>query len=135
VTAELTSADHLLLAQARAAAVNARPPFSHFAVGAAVRTASASIHRGGNVELSTFKGMCAEQVALATAVAAEGPEVGIEAIAVWGEAPTMSPCGNCRQTIFELGPKARVLFARDGTPVAMPISELLPIGFRYQPDP
>jgi cytidine deaminase len=55
----------------------------------------------------------------------------IQAIAVVNdrEAPC-SPCGACRQVIYEFGPEARVIFLGANAWKEMAIAELLPEGFR-----
>ena len=70
-------------------------PYSHFAVGAAVRGASGKIYTGANVENASYgASMCAERCAVFAAVNAG--ERRIEAIAV-----TETPCGMCRQVLRE----------------------------------
>lgn len=121
----------MLLEMAKVALARAYAPYSKFQVGAAVLTESGATYSGCNVENSSY-GLtnCAERTAIFAAVAAEGPEMRIRAIAVWTrpEGPC-SPCGACRQVIFELGPEAIVLFqGQDGVRKAR-ASELLPAGF------
>ena len=54
-----------LLAAARAVQANAHVPYSHFRVGAAVRTASGRIFAGCNVENASYpEGICAEAAAI-----------------------------------------------------------------------
>lgn len=82
-----------------AAAIEARgrayAPYSHFAVGAAVRGASGKIYTGANVENASYgASMCAERCAVFAAVNAGERE--LEAIAV-----TATPCGMCRQVLRE----------------------------------
>ncbi len=120
-----------LLKMAKTALARAYAPYSRFQVGAAVLTESGATYSGCNVENSSY-GLtnCAERTAIFAAVAAEGPRTRIRAVAVWTrpEGPC-SPCGACRQVIFELGPEAVVLFqGQDGVKEAR-ASELLPAGF------
>lgn len=107
----LTDADTALLAAAEEARGRAHAPYSGFAVGAAVRTASGRVFTGGNVENGSYGlSMCAERVALFTARAA-GADA-IEALAVVAHQPTpISPCGACRQVMAELAPAATVVMA------------------------
>ena len=126
-----TSQREMLLEMAKAALARAYAPYSKFQVGAAVLTESGATYSGCNVENSSY-GLtnCAERTAIFAAVAAEGPGMRIRALAVWTrpEGPC-SPCGACRQVIFELGPEAIVLFqGQDGVQMAR-ASELLPAGF------
>lgn len=121
-----------LVAVAEKAWRNAYAPFSKFRVGAAVLTAQGNIYPGCNVENSSY-GMtnCAERTAIFTAVAAEGPAMSIRAIAVVIESGgSCAPCGACRQVIFEFGPEALVIHRNSSGLHAVPITELLPEGFR-----
>jgi cytidine deaminase len=43
-----------------------------------------------------------------------------------------SPCGACRQVIYEFGPKATVVFQSTTGWKDAPITELLPEGFRLK---
>ncbi len=121
-----------LIAMAEGAWKNAYAPFSKFRVGAAVLTAAGNLYAGCNVENSSY-GMtnCAERTAIFSAVAAEGPGMTIRAIAVVVEGGgPCAPCGACRQVIFEFGPEAIVIHRTAGGVRAVPITELLPEGFR-----
>lgn len=122
--------DTALISAALAARSLAYTPYSNFNVGAAVLTASGRIFSGGNIENASYPmTLCAERVALVSAYAAG--ERAIQALAV--VTPTLdvaSPCGACRQVIFELAPHARIMLlnlhgaVRYTTP-----AELLPHGF------
>jgi len=76
---------------------------------------------------------CAERTAIFSAVAQLGPKVEIRAIAVTNDhGVPCSPCGACRQVIYEFGPDAVVYFqGKDGDQHAH-ITELLPEGFRLK---
>ncbi|MGH9554441.1 MAG: cytidine deaminase [Terriglobales bacterium] len=108
--------------------------YSKFRVGAAILTAKGRIYTGCNVENASY-GLtnCAERTAIHSAVAREGPGMRVLAVAVVNrkESPC-SPCGACRQVIFEFGPKATVQFKSKAGWEHRPISELLPYGFRFQ---
>ena len=119
-----------LLAAALAARSQAYIPYSHFAVGAAVRTASGRIFPGCNVENAAYPStICAERVALTSAYAAGERE--IVALAVVADTPgPVSPCGTCRQVLFELAPKAQVLLGNlKGDTQLTTAQDLLPYGF------
>jgi len=124
-----------LMAAARAMLEKAYAPFSHFQVGAAVLTQRGGIYGGCNVENSSY-GLtnCAERSAIFAAVAAEGPSMKLRAVAVRalhnGEDQAASPCGACRQVIFEFGSQALVLFQGLEGPQQTSISDLLPGGFK-----
>ena len=124
-----------LLEAARAMLDKAYAKFSHFHVGAAILTERGGVYAGCNVENSSYGlTICAERSAVFAAVGAEGPGMKIRAIAVCacheGRDQAASPCGACRQVIFEFGPEALVLFQGPEGPQQAAISDLLPGGFR-----
>jgi len=83
----------------RAVAISERAyaPYSKYLVGAAVRTRDGKVFEGVNVENAAYPlGVCAEKSALVKAVS-EGYRPGdFEAIGI-----TASPCGGCRQWLYE----------------------------------
>ncbi len=112
---ELTRVEELplewraLVAAANEARRRAHAPYSHFSVGAAVRTGSGRIFAGCNVEnASTGLTVCAERVAIWKAVS-EG-ESQFEALAVVTEHGAM-PCGACRQVMSEFALDLPILVA------------------------
>jgi cytidine deaminase len=125
--------DHLVAA-ARSAMQHAYAPYSHFKVGAALVTANGELFAGCNVENASY-GLtnCAERTAIFSAIAQSGPGLMIQRIAVVNEQGVpCSPCGACRQVIYEFGPEAMVLFQSTGGWKESPITQLLPEGFRFQ---
>ena len=113
---------------------NAHAPYSKFRVGAAILLKNGKIFRGCNVENASY-GMtnCAERTAIFTAVAELGPKIEIQAVAVTNDrGMACSPCGACRQVIFEFGPNAIVFFTGVDGPKQSHITELLPEGFRFE---
>jgi cytidine deaminase len=123
-----------LLRAARKVTKNAYAPFSKFRVGAAILTSKGHVFVGCNVENSSY-GMtnCAERTAIFSAIAKDGPELEIQAVAVANDhgAPC-SPCGACRQVIYEFGPRAVIFYQGDRGPKQSLITDLLPEGFRLQ---
>jgi cytidine deaminase len=121
-----------MLASARAAFKNAHAPYSKFKVGATILTERGAHFSGCNVENASYGlTICAERNAIFAAVAAEGPEIVIKAVAVATEQDgACAPCGACRQVIFEFGPDAVVFFRGKSGTQQMAITELLPVGFR-----
>jgi cytidine deaminase len=123
-----------LLRAARKVARNAYAPFSKFRVGAAILTTKGEVFVGCNVENSSY-GMtnCAERTAIFSAVAKSGPELEIQAVAVVNDQGTAcSPCGACRQVIYEFGPRAIIFYEGEKGPKQSLITDLLPEGFRLQ---
>ncbi len=118
-----------LIEMATQAREQAYAPYSHYAVGAALLTASGKIYTGVNIENSAYPtGICAERVAVFKAVS-DG-ERKFEAIAVV-TANGGSPCGSCRQVLAEFGLDTRVLIADDHATLLheMPLRDLLPEAF------
>jgi cytidine deaminase len=119
-----------LITAAHSGRERAYVPYSGFAVGAAVLTASGTIVCGGNIENAAYPlCLCAERVALFSAYAAG--EHDIVALAV--VTPTddvASPCGACRQVMIELAPHCQVLLLnlRGAQRITTP-QELLPHSF------
>lgn len=107
-------------------------PYSGIRVGASLLTASGQIYAGANVENASYGlSLCAEQAALAQAVAAQGPDLRVQAVVVTSDRPgPFAPCGACRQVIFEFGPEARVIFQGEEDILEVPLQELLPHAFR-----
>lgn len=111
-----------LYERAAAVAERAYAPYSRYLVGAAVLARDGRVFEGVNVENAAYPlGICAERAALARAVA-EGCRPGdLEAIGI-----TASPCGGCRQWLFEFRLQ-RVTFANmHGEVVSYRPDELLP---------
>lgn len=123
-----------LIEAAQGAMKNAYAPYSRFKVGAALLTSSGDVFTGCNVENASY-GLtnCAERTAIFSAVAQVGPEMEIRAIAVVNDrSAPCSPCGACLQVIYEFGPKATVFFLSAKGWKELPITDLLPEGFRLQ---
>jgi cytidine deaminase len=123
-----------LIAAAKEVMKKAHAPYSKFRVGAAILLTNGKVFSGCNVENASY-GMsnCAERTAIFSAVAACGPKIEIRAVAVVSEqAVPCSPCGACRQVIYEFGPNAEVFFQGTNGPKQAHITELLPEGFRLQ---
>jgi len=113
---------------------NAYAPYSHFRVGAAILTSKGKVFLGCNVENASY-GMtnCAERTAIFAAISAMGPKTEVRAVAVVNDhGVPCSPCGACRQVIYEFGPEAVVYFQGKRRWQESPITDLLPEGFRLQ---
>jgi cytidine deaminase len=88
---------------------NSCSPYSGFKVGAAVLTESGRIYSGCNIESSSFGlTMCAERNALSAALCAG--ERDFSAVLVTADTPEpVSPCGACRQLIYDYAPDAKMI--------------------------
>jgi cytidine deaminase len=122
-----------LLKAAKVALKKAHAPYSKFRVGAAFVTTKGEVFTGCNVENASY-GMtnCAERTAIFSAVAKLGGKMRIKAIAVANDQGVpCSPCGACRQVIYEFGPDATVYFqTKKNEWKEVSITDLLPEGFR-----
>lgn len=86
---------------------HAHAPYSNFQVGAALLTADGEVFAGCNVENASYGlTICAERVAVGSAVAAGHKEIVAIAIASSGG---HAPCGACRQVLSEFGPAMEVI--------------------------
>ena len=122
-----------LRAAAMKAAENAHAPYSGFRVGCALLLEDGRVVTGCNVENASYRlTNCAEQVAVGKAVS-EGGEVKLRAVAVANLNGAMSsPCGACRQTLWEFGEVGTRVFypGEGGVESEITLGELLPLGFR-----
>lgn len=125
-----------LVAAAREVAAHAYAPLSKFPVGAAVLADDGRIFAGCNVENASYGlTMCAERNAVAQAVAGGARRV-VAAAVVTPLAEPASPCGACRQVLYEFGAEMTIWLAGSGTDVvATSIEELLPRPFRFARGP
>jgi cytidine deaminase len=116
---------------ALAAQQAAYAPYSSFAVGAAIRSASGAIYSGCNVENASYpEGWCAETSAIAAMIAAGEREI-LEVCVVGGDDAPITPCGGCRQRLAEFGgPEMRVHSGdAEGMRGCWTLAELLPAAF------
>jgi len=120
-----------LLEVAKEARESAYAPYSKFKVGACVITNNGEIYKGCNIENSSY-GLtnCAERTALFSAYA--NGDRDIEAIAVVADTDgPVSPCGACRQVMYELGGEDMtvILGNMKGDFVVKKAKDLLPYAF------
>jgi len=103
-------------------------------LAAAGVTADGQVITGCNVENASYGlSNCAERTAIFAAIAESGPELDIRAIAVVNDQGVpCSPCGACRQVIYEFGPNATVYFQSSTGWRESHITRLLPEGFRLK---
>lgn len=109
---------------------NAYAPFSRFKVGAALLTKSGEVFTGVNVENSSYGAtICAERTACVKAVSEGFRE--FEALAVAASEGEGSPCGICRQFLYEFAPDLTVIVGEDEEHLkTYKLNELLPEGFK-----
>ena len=120
-----------LVAAAREVQHRAYVPYSGFRVGAALLDDDGRVWTGANVENAAYPAtICAERTALPPAVVA-GVR-GFVALAVVGDGDgPCTPCGTCRQVLFEFAPDLVVLAAGTTGEVRRYVlgRDLLPDGF------
>jgi cytidine deaminase len=124
----LQSMENSRLVEAAAIArANAHAPYSNFAVGAALECEDGTVFTGCNVEnLSFGLTMCAERVAIGSAVAAGQRAFRRIAVVAATDVP-ISPCGACRQVMAEFHPALKILSATlDGKTEEFTLEQLLP---------
>ena len=137
---QLEAEDQKLLNMAHKATKDAWAPYSRFAVGAAVRLENGKFLPGSNQENAAYPtGLCAERTALSVA-ASRYPKSPVVAIAVTVKTENLinrpvSPCGSCRQAIFEVeqryGENIRVIMQGETGDIYVcnSIKDLLPLSF------
>ncbi len=140
--AKLGKGDKELIAAATAA-IKQRYRDDWQEVGAALRTRSGKIFTGINLDAYLGRmAVCAEAVALGRAFVDLG-DAGIETIvAVRHPSPdetnqsikVVSPCGACRELIFDYDRNARVIVPNGKSAAVVPIADLLPNKYTRGPE-
>lgn len=130
---KLTTAEQKKLIQVATQGMErAYAPYSQFKVGAAVLTSTGEIFPGCNIENASYGlSICAERNAIANAIiGSQKDTITIKAIAVTNnQNVSCSPCGACRQVIWEFGQNAQVIFRGSQEWQSSTIKDLLPVGF------
>jgi cytidine deaminase len=134
VSNKLGKAEKELIAAATAA-IKERYRDDWQEVGAALRTRKGAVYTGVNLDAYLGRmAVCAEAVALGRAVVDLG-DAGIDTIVAVRHPPpyekdqeikVVSPCGACRELIFDYDQNARVIVPNGKTPTVVPIGDLLP---------
>ena len=137
---ELSEDDKQLVERAIEATASSYSPYSHFAVGAALRLSDGTIVIGSNQENAAFpSGLCAERTAI-FAAGATHPDKAVTALAIAARneagltAEPVSPCGACRQVILEVEQRYNcavriLLYGTNGVYIINSIRDLLPSSF------
>ena len=119
-----------LIARAVEVRENACAAYSHYKVGAALAAASGKIYTGCNVENSTYGlTVCAERVALWKALS-EGERKFTQIAVVTSSEPPASPCGACRQLLWEYCGDIEIILANlQGFRKTLQLTEIFPRPF------
>ena len=123
-----------LFLKAKEAMENAYTPFSHFNVGAALLSEDDEVFTGCNIENSSLGAtICAERTACVKAVSTGTRR--FKKIAVVCHDGAVTPCGICRQFLYEFAPKLIVVTGDDEDNLReYTLDQLLLDGFRLQDD-
>ena len=115
---------------ARAARDRAYAGYSNFKVGAALETADGRIITGANIENATYGlTMCAERIALFKAISDGHRSFKRIAVVADTDRPT-TPCGACRQVLWEFAGDIEVILADlNGVRARHQLKDLLPHPF------
>ncbi|MCJ7497831.1 MAG: cytidine deaminase [candidate division Zixibacteria bacterium] len=124
--------DKELILEAKKAMKLAYAPYSNFKVGAALLSRNGEVFTGANLENSSFGlTVCAERVALYRALSSGEKNYIKIAIVALAEKP-ITPCGLCRQALFEFSPDLKVICSNmKGKVKKYTLKQLLPHPFNY----
>ena len=101
-------------------------PYSNFKVGVAALVDDGRVVVGCNSENASYGvGLCAECGLISSLTATGGGRL-IAAVCVDGDGNYLSPCGRCRQLLFEHGGNEMLFMTPDGP---KPMSHILPWAF------
>jgi cytidine deaminase len=101
-------------------------PYSNFKVGVAALVDDGRVVVGCNSENASYGvGLCAECGLISSLTASGGGRL-IAVVCVDGDGNYLSPCGRCRQLLFEHGGNEMLLMTPDGP---KPMSYILPWAF------
>ena len=118
----MNDAGAVLVERAEAVAERAYAPYSQYLVGAVVRTLDGREFEGVNVENAAYPlGVCAEKSAIVAAAVAGYRPGDLAAIGI-----TASPCGGCRQWLYEWRIGEVSFRCEDGSIATSPAADLLP---------
>jgi cytidine deaminase len=101
-------------------------PYSNFKVGVAALVDDGRVVVGCNSENASYGvGLCAECGLISSLTATGGGRL-VAAVCVDGDGNYLSPCGRCRQLLFEHGGNELLFMTPDGP---KPMSHMLPWAF------
>ena len=130
-TLPMTPAQRELFDAAVAMQANSYSPYSHYKVGAAIRTKAGNVYAACNIENAAYpQSTCAEASAIVMMVAAGEREIA-EVLTVCDGDMIGTCCGGCRQRIREFAPLDAPIYAcgPDGLRAIFTVEQLLPMSF------
>ncbi|KAE8378203.1 cytidine deaminase-like protein [Aspergillus bertholletiae] len=125
----LTPQETKLLETATKTITSIKPSDTH-SVASSILTSDGRIFSAVNVYHFTG-GPCAELVALGSAAAA-GAQNLTHIVAVQDTRKILSPCGRCRQVLFDLWPEIKVIVWDKKEPRVVEVGELLPFAYSWE---
>lgn len=122
--------DSALIEAASQVRARARAPYSHFKVGAAIEAEDGRVFTGCNIENASYGlTVCAERVAIFKALS-EGAKEFKKLAVVADTEPLTTPCGACRQIIWEFCGDIPIILANlRGQSASHRMNHLLPHAF------
>ncbi len=130
-TLPMTPAQRELFDAAVAKQALSYSPYSHYKVGAAIRTKAGNVYAACNIENAAYpQSTCAEASAIAIMVASGEREIA-EVLTVCDGDMIGTCCGGCRQRIREFAPLDTPIYAcgPEGLRAIFTLDQLLPNSF------
>jgi cytidine deaminase len=130
---ELSESEIVALVNAsRQASLNAYAPYSHYAVGAAVLSASGRIYSGCNIENALY-GLSTSALKVAVFKAISEGDGSIRAVVNYlPDGRAAAPTGDERQILFEFGRGILVILGEEGNYTTKMVSEIFPYPFEMR---
>ncbi len=123
-----------LIEEAKKARLKAYAPYSNFQVGCAILLNDGTIITGCNVENASYGlSMCAERNAMFKMISMGYCKIDAKKMVIIGDTiDPISPCGACRQVMFELLTSSTEIYLTNlkGDVMRTSIDELLPYSFK-----
>jgi cytidine deaminase len=95
-------------------------------VACALLTEAGNLYLGVSIDIGSGIGFCAEHSAIAAMITAGESRI-TKIVAVWGEGTILTPCGRCRELIYEIDEvnlqTTQVIFSED---TVVSLKDLLP---------
>ncbi|HHT0591669.1 MULTISPECIES: cytidine deaminase [Legionella] len=126
-----------MISNAHKALAHSYSPYSKFSVACCICTDKDNLYTGVNVENSSYGlAVCAETSAISAMVSA-GEQCIKSMVVLAGTNLLCSPCGACRQRIYEFSTPDTLIHLCDKNSIlhSLKIDELLPLAFKFDFNP